>query len=809
MALHTTCLAQTRPSRCPKCGDVKEFANASNSVGVRVINEEEEAKYVAMAPGAPSDTINYLYSELKSNSPMQAVRSNKNSPVASFLAQQKSPQKTPRMNSDLKSPKSSPVKTAQTTPKKRETDPSPRKILQDLLEAKAQKRAIPPDVPAGPVISSKKPKCSPFWKEYASKKKGSKVVVVQHNTSSEDGPLSDIDDILMGNVPEVDTHPLASYAFSNGNPHLEKLLHRRSNPESDPLPGEEESSKEKVKRPRKKRSDAAKKPSPRKSVLVKQHNKKIVKEDQEEPIYKRKLGKVRKLPLEERQIYHGRNWIPMKENEVEAECECSWVMDFTRKRREELVDVNSGEQIFMDIWNKHVNEYQGRGFFHMENILEEFLNAKAEIIIERNLYKNFMAHVVNLQSLNFLSADIILKVSKFLQLKLKEGNSSISPMASVLEEQREKALRATSRMRKKSATGRARPNSHFRDCKSPVGSPSRGGVTTPRKAATSPRRFTEMSGVLPQVPLSPSRPISLGRGKRVTNVCINVQKLSPSFHKSLSFDLASSSQKGNLSPSRNKVQVKSLKPAASTNVTFSEPDSCPSTDSELSTLIQNLTPGKKDGSSDENLSIVDPQDLDNLPVFHILTDEPDDSEEEMDEDRCASPPPEEDEDPDNPTDYVKLQKEAYDKKMISKPDKSKVLVFYVDDSLIEKARDRRSSSQVDSFSVRVSGSMRKREFSGPESSSSSGRCSGTTPTPASFTPTPIPTSDLEISFPGMILEQAPSNLPSPSKPKMKKPKLRVGSDFAALDELERTEKLAKEVKSDLARQGAARGDNQR
>ena len=53
--------------------------------------------------------------------------------------------------------------------------------------------------------------------------------------------------------------------------------------------------------------------------------------------------------------------MPMTEfgkGEEEAECECEWVMDYTRNKLEDFVDLNSGEKIMMNLWNKHVNKYQ-------------------------------------------------------------------------------------------------------------------------------------------------------------------------------------------------------------------------------------------------------------------------------------------------------------------------------------------------------------------------------------------------------------------------------------------------------------------
>ena len=44
---------------------------------------------------------------------------------------------------------------------------------------------------------------------------------------------------------------------------------------------------------------------------------------------------------------------------VKLKCpECEWVMDYTRNKLEDFVDLNLGEKTMMNLWNKHVNKYQ-------------------------------------------------------------------------------------------------------------------------------------------------------------------------------------------------------------------------------------------------------------------------------------------------------------------------------------------------------------------------------------------------------------------------------------------------------------------
>ena len=94
----------------------------------------------------------------------------------------------------------------------------------------------------------------------------------------------------------------------------------------------------------------------------------------------RQRALIKKLPLTSRQIFHGRNWVPMTEfgkGEDEAECECEWVMDYTKNKLEDIVDLNSGEKTMMNLWNKHVNRYQVK-FIPSKKIFTNFCSRVVE-----------------------------------------------------------------------------------------------------------------------------------------------------------------------------------------------------------------------------------------------------------------------------------------------------------------------------------------------------------------------------------------------------------------------------------------------
>ena len=178
-----------------------------------------------------------------------------------------------------------------------------------------------------------------------------------------EGPLSDIDDILSGSIPHLEDHPLAEAVFDPANKYLKEIMKKISESEKeDKQSGADEEKECEAEKKAKEKKITEKKAKPeveRKKVLKKAHERKRT--DSDSSGKERQRIQIKKLPLASRQIFHGRNWVPMAEfgkGEEEAECECEWVMDYTRNKLEDFVDLNSGEKTMMNLWNKHVNKYQ-------------------------------------------------------------------------------------------------------------------------------------------------------------------------------------------------------------------------------------------------------------------------------------------------------------------------------------------------------------------------------------------------------------------------------------------------------------------
>lgn len=90
-------------------------------------------------------------------------------------------------------------------------------------------------------------------KSIAPKQSVCRSLAVEYSSDSSEGPLSDIDDILTGNINDVEKHPLANLVFDPSNPYLDQVLEKMS-ADDDEMSNDEVNvaSEKKIKRKRKK-----------------------------------------------------------------------------------------------------------------------------------------------------------------------------------------------------------------------------------------------------------------------------------------------------------------------------------------------------------------------------------------------------------------------------------------------------------------------------------------------------------------------------------------------------------------------------
>ena len=272
-------------------------------------------------------------------------------------------------------------------------------------------------------------------------------VRLQFQSESSDGFLSDIDDILTGNIEDPQRHPMKDAIFSSKNKHLAAVLEKinsESEQENTPkVEGGDSSSdtgsdiKEKRKRGRPKK----KVESPRRGLLKKTVSKKFAAPSgpQETAIStKKSQGKVktktvRFLPLAERRIFHGLNWIPITEaREEEAECGTDWINKFSELRVDEIADINQSEKLMMTLWNRHLDRFSGPGARHMDTVLLAFLKKESNTIISRSIVRNFVGHLTSLHEAGVIKLETVLQSLVILQLgsdtseSLNTGQFSVS-----------------------------------------------------------------------------------------------------------------------------------------------------------------------------------------------------------------------------------------------------------------------------------------------------------------------------------------------------------------------------------------------
>merc|ERR1711872_967414 len=95
---------------------------------------------------------------------------------------------------------------------------------------------------------------------------------------------------------------------------------------------------------------------------------------------------------EDKLVYHGRNFVPKnRKDEMEMECDFSWVKIQNKNRNLEFTDVNAAEKVLMSLWNEHVRKHHGIGFINLDKVLKEFVLDNFSVISEQEIYRNLSA----------------------------------------------------------------------------------------------------------------------------------------------------------------------------------------------------------------------------------------------------------------------------------------------------------------------------------------------------------------------------------------------------------------------------------
>uniref|UniRef100_A0A673K0H1 Uncharacterized protein n=1 Tax=Sinocyclocheilus rhinocerous TaxID=307959 RepID=A0A673K0H1_9TELE len=112
-----------------------------------------------------------------------------------------------------------------------------------------------------------------------------------------------------------------------------------------------------------------------------------------------------------RLYFHSDSCMPLRPQEMEVDSEDErdpeWLREKTTTQIEEFTDVNEGEKEVMKLWNLHVMK---NGFIadnQMSQASMLFVENYGPYIIRRNLFRNFLLHLVNLHDFNIVTTATI------------------------------------------------------------------------------------------------------------------------------------------------------------------------------------------------------------------------------------------------------------------------------------------------------------------------------------------------------------------------------------------------------------------
>lgn len=68
----------------------------------------------------------------------------------------------------------------------------------------------------------------------------------------------------------------------------------------------------------------------------------------------------------------------------------------------EFVDVNDGEKQIMNLWNIFMGNQRCFAYKHMPAICRHFIDMHIDVILEKDLYRNFSLHLCNLNDMGII-----------------------------------------------------------------------------------------------------------------------------------------------------------------------------------------------------------------------------------------------------------------------------------------------------------------------------------------------------------------------------------------------------------------------
>ncbi|XP_033630448.1 polycomb protein suz12-A-like isoform X1 [Asterias rubens] len=114
-----------------------------------------------------------------------------------------------------------------------------------------------------------------------------------------------------------------------------------------------------------------------------------------------------------RMYYHTHSLQPIRPQEMEVDSEDEidplWLQQRTRMMIDEFTDVNEGEKELMKLWNLHCMQHNFIADSHIPLACQLFIEERGRQLLELNLYRNFMLHVINMYDFSLISPSVVVR----------------------------------------------------------------------------------------------------------------------------------------------------------------------------------------------------------------------------------------------------------------------------------------------------------------------------------------------------------------------------------------------------------------
>ncbi|KAL7850025.1 hypothetical protein SRHO_G00193740 [Serrasalmus rhombeus] len=133
-----------------------------------------------------------------------------------------------------------------------------------------------------------------------------------------------------------------------------------------------------------------------------------------------------------RLYFHSDSCMPLRPQEMDVDSEDErdpeWLREKTTMQIEEFTDVNEGEKEVMKLWNLHVMKHGFIADNQMNQACMLFVEECGSIIVEKNLCRNFLLHLVSMHDFGLVSTVTIDKAMALLRQgqQWTENNCSAS-----------------------------------------------------------------------------------------------------------------------------------------------------------------------------------------------------------------------------------------------------------------------------------------------------------------------------------------------------------------------------------------------